>query len=181
MIILLLLILCGCSYSNTKSITEKRLNMLNNDDDRKTADYMFDQIIDCINSKNVSILHDLFSDEALKEIENFDKSANDLFEFIDGEVISWEALEGTGTTDLYEYGKQTKEMWPSFYISTEKQKYYVVLRYFPIDSITPENEGLYMILIVKDKNRMDVWDETKKIMYDGDKKLSHAGIYIPIE
>lgn len=180
MIILLLLMLFGCSYTKISSITEKRLKMLNDNDDRKIADYMIEQIIDCINSKNISEMQSLFSDEALKETKNFDELAKDLFNFIDDKIISWEALDGTGTTDLYEYGKQTKEMWPSFYISTEKEKYYVVLRYFPINSIIPENEGLYMILVVKAENRGDVWDETKKIIYDGDEKLSHAGIYIPV-
>jgi hypothetical protein len=26
-----------------------------------------------------------------------------------------------------------------------------------------------------------VWDGNNKIVYDGDKKLSHAGIYLPID
>ena len=57
----------------------------------------------------------------------------------------------------------------------------MALRNYPIDSINSNNEGLYMILIVREENEEDIWDTSKGIMYDGNKKLNQPGVYIPIE
>lgn len=51
----------------------------------------------------------------------------------------------------------------------------MALRDYPIDSINSNNEGLYMILIVREENEEDIWDTSKGIMYDGNKKIGPAG------
>lgn len=77
--------------------------MLNKNTDRELADARAKEIILNVNSKNVYGLKNLFSNKIIQESENIDEGCEKLFDFIGGEIISYESHVGTGTQDYYEY------------------------------------------------------------------------------
>lgn len=174
------LIFNACSLQS-KSMVEERLYNLNKGNDKEMANSRLEQVVEYINSKNADGLKTLFSDKALNESGDFEKSAEKLFDFVQGEIISWDDSEELTVTDANDYGKKSKEIHSYYYVSTENQTYFFMLWDCPINTKDINEEGLYMLLVVKESDEADIWDESNKIIYDGNKKLSHAGIYIPIE
>jgi len=79
------------------------------------------------------------------------------------------------------YGHVIKEVSSYYFVNTNKQKYFFLLRDYPVDTDHPDNVGLYLLLVVKAEDEERIWDGNEKIIYDGNKKLSHAGIYLPIK
>lgn len=65
-------------------------------------------------------------------------------------------------------------------MTTDKQKYFFLIDDYPIDTDHPDNVGLYLLLIVKAEDRLKIYDGDQKILYDGDKEIPRAGIYIPL-
>lgn len=170
----------SCSQS-TKSIIEERIEMLNQNSDEKIADNCLEQIIECINRKDAESLKALFSNRAIENSENFNNSLMQLFKFVQDDIISHSKSDGMTVTESNDYGKKTKEISSYYYINTNNKTYFLLLRDYPIDEKDVNNKGLYTLLIVKKENEEDIWDGSKGIIYDGDKKLDHPGIYIPIE
>ena len=139
-----------------------------------------DEIIEALENQDKDALKKMFSRQALNEVEDFDGSMDNLFDFFQGKFDSWEKLSGPTVFESNNYGHKTKEVSSYFYVNTDKQKYFFLLRDYPVDTDHPDNVGIYMILVVKAEDEEKIYDGDQKILYDGNKKLSHAGIYIPI-
>jgi hypothetical protein len=176
-ILSLIIIMCFCSSC---SMVGSRLEMLNRDSDETKANARLEQIIEAIKSKDKDALKALFSKEALNEAVDFDSNMNDFFDFFQGKVDSWKKPSGPTVFESNNHGHQTKEVSSYYYINTDKQKYFFLLRDYPVDTDHSDNVGLYMLLVVKAEDEKNIYDGDKKILYDGNRKLSHAGIYLPI-
>jgi len=155
--------------------------MLNSSSDDKNATSRLEQVINAINSKDREAVKVLFSETALNETDDIDEKIELLFSFVLGTINSWEKSSGPTVFETNHYGKKTKEVSSYYYVTTDKQEYFFLLRDFPIDTDNPENVGLYMLLVVKAEDREKIYDRDNKIIYDGDMKLSHAGVYLPIQ
>lgn len=174
-LILSILLLSSCSIGGS------RVQMLNLDSDDTKANARLEQVIEAIKSKDKDALKSVFSKKALDEAVDFDSRMNDLFDFFQGEVNSWEKSSGPKVFKSNDHGHIKKEVSSYYYLNTNKQKYFFLLRDYPVDTDYPDNVGLYMLLVVKSEDREKIYDGKNKILYDGKKKLSHAGIYIPLE
>ena len=159
------------------------------DNDDKNAKARLEQVIEAINCKDKEALKMLFSEKALNDADDFDGSVGDLFNFVQGEIESWEKPSGPTVHASNNYGRKWKEVNSYYYINTDKEKYYFSLRDYPVDTENPDNVGIYMLMVVREEDSLKIYDETLKIVYDkiienGEEKLvklSHAGIYIPFE
>ena len=78
-IIGLVLVLTSCSL---------RRNFLMKDDSSAAND-KFSELIDAIQTQDINTLKSLFSKNALKEAENLDESIRHLFDYFQGELISY--------------------------------------------------------------------------------------------
>lgn len=174
-LVVMMLFLTSCSLGLS------RTEMLNRDSDDKKAGARLEQVIETIKNKDKDALKAMFSKQALDEADDFDGSMDYLFEFIQGEIDSWEKSSGPTVFESNDYGHKTKEVSSYYDVNTDLQKYFFLLRDYPVDTDHPDNVGLYMLLVVKAEDEEKIWDGDQKIIYDGDQKLSHAGIYIPIE
>jgi hypothetical protein len=155
--------------------------MLNNSSDEKKADTRLEQVLEAIKNNDKAALKAMFSKQALSQEVDFDGSMNDLFNFFQGKVDSWKKSDGPTVFESNNHGHSTKEVKSYYYVITNKQKYFFLLRDYPNDTDNPDNVGLYMLLVVKAEDEEKIYDENQKILYDGNKKLSHAGVYIPIK
>jgi hypothetical protein len=170
-----MLFLCSCSLGGI------RTKILNKDDDETKANERLEQVIEAIKNKDKDVLKSLFSQKALSEVDDFDSSVNDLLDFFQGDVESWKKSSGPTVFESNDHGHVKKEVSTYYYVNTDKQKYFFLLRDYPVDTDQPDNVGLYLLLVVKSEDREKVYDSDQKILYDGDKKLSHVGIYLPIK
>ena len=170
-----MLFLSSCSMGGS------RVGRLNRDNDEKKAAAKLEQVIEAIKNKDKASLKSLFSQKALSEAVDFDDNIDGLFDFIQGEVDSWKKLSGPSVFEENNYGHVKKEVNSYYYVNTDKQKYFFLLKDYPVYTDHPDNVGLYLFLVVKAEDREKIYDGDEKILYDGDKKLSPAGIYLPIK
>ena len=180
LIICLITILCMLFLSSC-SMGGSRVGMLNGGSDEKKAAAKLEQVIEAIKIKDKDSLKSLFSQRALSEAVSFGDNIDGLFDFIQGEVDSWEKSSGPSVSEESNYGHVKKEVNSYYYVNTDKQKYFFLLQDYPVYTDHPDNVGLYLFLVVKAEDREKIYDGDEKILYDGDKKLSPAGIYLPIK
>ena len=177
-IIMLLLITTMC-FLNACSIGG--VGVFFESDETKAAKRL-EKIIESINNKDEELLKGLFSQKALDDTTDFDENMLSLFEFIEGEIISWEKSNGLSAFDSIENGKKTKLVNSFYYVTTTKeQRYFFLIDDYQIDTINPDNAGLYLLLAVKEEDEKKIWSGANKIIYDGDVQLSPAGICVPLK
>ena len=179
--LLILLFLINILLLSSCSLGGSRTEMLNKDSDDKKANVRLEEVIEAIENQDKDALKEMFSEQALDEADDFNGSMDYLFDFFEGEVDSWEKSSGPTVFESNNYGHKTKEVSSYYYVNTDKQKYFFLLRDYPVDTDHPDNVGLYMLLVVKAEDEEKLWDGDQKILYDGNQKISHAGIYIPVE
>lgn len=155
--------------------------MLNHNNNEKIADDCLEKVIKYINEKDSEGLKALFLNKAIENSENFNNGLNELFEFVGEDIISHSKSDGLTVRELNDFGEKAKEVSSYYYVNTSNQTYFILLRDYPIDEKNSNNKGLYTLLIVRKENEEDIWDKNKGIIYEGDKRLDHPGIYIPIK
>ena len=131
------------------------------DKNEVAADTRIDQIVSALNNRDKEELRAIFSENALKRAENFDAAADDLFDRIQGEVISVTRDESLGVFDEVNYGKikRSIEFWCQ--MKTDEGEYMIYCYDYPVDEIHPKNEGLYTLRIIR-AEEMDELDATKE-------------------
>lgn len=174
-LILSMLLLSSCTIGGS------RTEMLNRSSDDTVANAQLEHVIEAIKSKDKDTVKSLFSKQALSEAVDFEDSMNDLFDFFQGNVDSWKKSSGPTVFESNDHGHKKKEICSYYYVNTDKQKYFFLLQGYSVDTDHPDNVGLYMVLVVKAEDEKNIYDGNKKILYNGDEKISHVGIYIPIK
>jgi len=135
------------------------------------ANTRFEEIIDALNSKDSESLKGVFSTNALKEATDIDSGIEYLMGFYKGEIIDKEvAIENDA---LNNYGKKTITLRCLYTVTTNEDVYLVFFIDELVDTENPDNEGVYMLQIIKEADRSKYFDwgyETKC-----------TGIYLPPE
>ena len=73
-------------------------------DDSSVANDKFSELIDAIQTQDINTMKSLFSKNALKEAENLDESIRHLFDYFQGELVSYNNWGGPGVKAEMEYG-----------------------------------------------------------------------------
>jgi len=143
------------------------------DDTGKKADARLKEIIEIINNRDKEALKNIFSEKALDEAIDLDEQIDYLFDFINGEIISWESIvRGAGTNSINR-GERVKTSSSRYYINTNSQKYFIYFREYLINTKEPKSVGVYLLQIIEAEN--------KEERYNGDPKNEWFGIYKPEE
>jgi len=180
-IIICLVLILSMLFTGSCSLGGSRTDMLNNSNDEENARARMDGIFEALKNQDKEGLKAMFSKQALSDAEDFDGNLDSLFVFFQGEFDSWEKITGLNVEESNDHGHVTKRVQTSFYLYTDKQKYYICLEDFPVDTDHPDNVGLYLLLVVKADDHDKVWDGEQKIMFDDRVRIPHAGIFIPFE
>ena len=180
-IILSSILIISMLFCSSCSMLGSRIEMLNKSNDDENADTRLEQVLETIKNQDKDALRALFSKQALDEVDDFDAEADSLFTFIQEGTITWESTDSLTVHETNDYGHKTKEVSSYYYVNTDKQKYYFLLEDNPVDTDHPNNVGLYMLLVVKADDRLKVYDQDQKILYNGDQEITHAGVYIPLK
>ena len=182
---ILVIILTGVFFMGSCSpIKDKFSKFLMTSDDRIQIN-LLEQVLEAIENKDNDALKSLFSLEVLNKMENFQENANALFEFFEGEIISKKMSEGPTVFDNMESNNHRKKISSYFFVQTDKQRYFILMDDVPTDTSSPNNVGLYLLLVVKAEYEEKIWDEKEKILYtivNGEiEEIPHFGIYLPFK
>ena len=145
------------------------------DTDRTTANKTFDSLIDAIKNKDKSALTSLFSKNAVEPITDFDTQVTALFDFYEGNVASYDDWAGPYVEHSWEDDQELKVMYSTYDIDTGEQIYRLAIRTVVIDTLSPDNVGIWSLYIIKMED-----DPTPNYAYRGDGKDT-PGINIGIK
>ena len=154
-IIGLVLVLTSCSL---------RRNFLMKDDS-SVANDKFSELIDAIQTQDINTLISLFSKNALKEAENLDESIRDLFDYFQGELISYNDWGGPGVTAEMEYGDYQKIYDSTYDFETTQDKYRLAMEIITADTTDTGNVGIRSLYIIRFED-----DTDQNCAYRGDRK-----------
>lgn len=160
------LILNSCTLANS------RIEMLNNSSEDKKADARMEQVIEVTKNQDKESLKNLFSTKALDEAVNIDAGIDYLMNLMEGEIISWER-DTLSSHESIEYGKKSEFIRSWYTVTTNVGVYDFFFLDYTVDTINPDNAGLYALRAVKAEDR------EKHFTYAQD--MAIAGIYIPEE
>jgi len=147
--------------------------------EEKDINVKIEKIIEAINDKDKDAIKTFFSKSTLDELDDFDESIENLFAFIQGSIDSWEKRTGSSTFDSKDYDNRKREYSAFYDVNTAEQQYFFLLDICSIDTENPDNVGIYLLLVVRAEDRLNVYDGNNKILFDGKEKLPRIGIYLP--
>lgn len=145
--------------------------MLTYDSDKIAKEHL-EQVLAAIANKDKDALRAMFSKTALSEAEDIDGRMEYLFDFFQGKVLSWKHRGGAGDNDNA-YGHKTKKYDSVYTVDTDKEKYFVFMMEYQVDTDHPDNVGLYMLQVIKAEDR--------DTQFDWGNDTLCAGIYMPPE
>ena len=154
-IIGLVLVLTSCSL---------RRNFLMKDDS-SVANDKFSELIDAIQTQDINTLKSLFSKNALKEAENLDESIRHLFDYFQGELISYNDWGGPGVKAEMEYGDYQEVYDATYDFETAQDKYRLWMEIITVDTTDADNVGIRSLYIIRFEE-----DTRTDFAYRGDRK-----------
>jgi hypothetical protein len=156
--------------------------MFNRQTDDELANARLGQIIEAIENQDKDALRSLFSKNSLEKADDFDGNAGLLFEFIQGEIVTWKKSGGPTVFDSKGGGNKTKLINSYYFIDTDSQRYFFLIDDRPIDTINADNIGIDLLLVVMADDRLKVYEDDQEILFDNDgKKIERFGIYLPLQ
>ena len=133
--------------------------MVSSDDHR--ADERMEQIISAVKNNDREALRSVFSKKALKEADNFEDGIDYLFNFLQGDISSWER-DGLSCSESISYGKKSKLLRFGFTVKTDIDNYLLFVMDYNVDTINADNEGVYTLEITRLADRDNIkrsWQE----------------------
>ena len=120
--------------------------------DDKIADNKMKQIAEAISEQDKDKLKAMFSEYALDKADNFEENANRLFEFIQGDIQSWERTGGPGVFSNTDHRKIKKEMEATYDIKTDENVYHLSVKICLNDTDNPNKIGVSSLCIIHADN-----------------------------
>lgn len=110
-----------------------------------------DQVTEALKTQDEQKLKGLFSRRAQKDAEDLDASIKNLLEQVGDNVISWGSFPaGTASSGEIHDGGRTVHLKSWHALKTDTQEYTVLLLAYPEDTIEPDNEGLFALLLFQE-------------------------------
>lgn len=141
--LLVLAVLILCSFSSCSLVG--RTN-----DDSGTIDGWFEQIVNALKERDESSLKKVFSQRAVIDAVDMDASIQVLFDFIEGEVVSFRdrgSSQGSASKDRA--GNAWKRIQSNYIIETDVKTYRLAIQGYSIDTADPDNIGVYSLYITE--------------------------------
>ena len=158
---LLLFALSGCSFfgpreEQTEWIVDGEYSYLGEEE-------TVEKLMEYIQAGDADSIYQVFSKTAKDTSSNLRDKIEELIEFVNGEMISWEFDMGEPFQKTLQYGKIMENRIISFYIETENMRYACMIRDVVQDDFDTENIGFHSIVLCPDEleaywNRMSDFD-----------------------
>lgn len=149
------------------------------DSDQKVSDEILEKTIDGINNKDEDAIKKLFSEYAIDNSESFDEDIHYLFDFIDGNVVSYDESSPAGSFESSNKDYKIKLISSYYYVSTATEKYFFLIDNYSKNTLESEKQGVKCLIVVKAEDRLKVYDSNEKILFDGTEEIDRYGVFIP--
>ena len=169
LLIIPVLLLSSCSLGETYKFTDSF------DNDQEFAISLIDKVLETIQNKDSDSLKSLFSKNAISESKNFAQSVTDLFDFYEGDFISYNDWGGPEVFTEREDGQIIKQMNSTYDVETSKEKYRIAIQNVVDDTTNSDNVGIRSFYIIKAENDTDL-----QFAYRGDGEYT-PGIHLNIK
>ena len=163
LLIVIILLLTSCSFGG--SDMRKDFFAMN---DNKVANECFEKIIEAIQNQDSTSLKSLFSDKALKEAQNMDETINELFNYFQGKMISYNDWGGPGVNAGMNddgTGRYWKKLNSTYDVKTSKDEYRFAMEFISMDTADADNVGIRSLYVIRLEN-----DTDSQFAYRGDGK-----------
>ena len=134
--------------------------------DEQKMDARVEQIISALKDSDKDTLKSLFSQKAVDESTDLDNELDLLFDYIQGSIESWEIEHGWSSSKSIRYGKTSIMIRFVFDVVTDVDTYSFFIIDYNVDTISPENEGVYMLEVHKSSYNGE-WESWQKRMRAG--------------
>ena len=151
-------------FIKMKPIAENLLDHQKGPDKVNFIPKRFEKILNAIQNKDMATLKLLFSKKALTEVEDFDAMANDLFDFFQGDFVSYDDWDGAVAGEgLREEGKEWYTIQPTYDVKTSEQEYRFAFKEFTTNEFEPDKVGIWSLYVIKKED-----DTDPEVAYRGD-------------
>lgn len=157
----LLIILCLFAFSSCTFLENSAERVF--DHDAYMVKKYVKKMVNAIQCEDKDAFTELFSATAIGDSEMFLNKVDELFSFIQGEIISFGSTPGVASDSDYEYGKRRTVVYASYWIETEIHRYYLAIRVCTLDTFDKNNIGIKSIYIID----ADEWKEDYEYGGDG--------------
>lgn len=170
--LLLTFLLCSCSVGSfLKTILGKVFKNYSADAEEYA---IMIEVLDAIQNRDEDALRKLFSKNTVAQVNGFDQSITDLFDYYQGNYISLD-WKGASGAENWDFGERKKYISFSYDVKTNKTVFRFHIDYCSIDSLDDNNVGIYSLYIIKMED-----DTDPEFAYGGDRKKT-PGINIGIK
>jgi flavodoxin len=121
------------------------------------------EIIEAIQIKDKDKLTSLFSQESLNYAQSFDESINELFDYFDGEVVSYDDGGGPYVETTKDYNQILQIMESSYDVKTTECEYRIAIKNIVQNSTNAHSVGVQSLYIIKSED-----DVNRQYAYWGD-------------
>lgn len=154
---------------STFSLSGCVFGFVNSDED--IAKKNTEKLVNVIQKKDREGIKALFAPNKISEVENFDKSIDELITYVDGEVVSF-FNRGTGTFGDIDYGRVIKYHDMSNDVTTTAGVVRFYIKWYIEDNKDVGNVGIWSLYVIKFED-----DPDNQYAYTGD-GLGTIGINI---
>lgn len=119
------------------------------------------QLVDIIEEKDPDKMKELFSVKAEKEADNLTEQVDGFFEVFDDSDLEVEIEENAGPAvyESIEYGDKSIEYSNIYEVQGKNKHYTIQFILFVRDDFDKDNEGLYTLRIIEDKDYKKQYDD----------------------
>ena len=146
------LILAVLLLINFSSCLNPATSLFKSDSDQATERAAV--LFTAIENKDKQACEKLFA-KKVRNSQDFDKQIEELFEYFDGKVVSYEE-NGLQTSSSSEEGEQSKEYYSSFELKSDRTNYRVALLDVIYDDFDSDNCGIHSLYIIKANEDTDL-------------------------
>lgn len=123
--------------------------------EQKIANKKFDEILEALETKDKEQLTALFSKESLRVAEEFDSSVNELFDFFEGEVESYDDWGAQEVSTSYENDEIIQIIESTYDVKTTDCEYRFAIIYIYKDTADSDNVGVKSLYVIKKEDDID--------------------------
>ena len=146
----LIRLLTSCSIGNSNM--RKMFFARNNN---QIANEQLEALLEAIQSKNAQAVKELFSDNAWAESGNMEKSILVLFDYFQGELVSYKSWAGPSVHATKNHGEYWKSYDCTYDFETTQDKYRLAMEIITVDTTDADNIGIRSLYIIRFEDDTD--------------------------
>lgn len=156
-----IIVIVGVLFMSSCTSFQDRISRLLMTSDERAATKCYERVVKALEKQDKEAIRNMFSKQALEEAEDFDENLDQLLEIFDSKFEPFN-FEFGPVSEKVRYGKREKEIKVYFDINFDDITYSVFLVDYPVNTLYPDNAGLYTLRMgLAEKDHELSWQERK--------------------